>query len=170
MCMCVCCLTSRTTHLLHWFTPHLTPLTLQSHLLTEWQPTLPYQKSTHSQCPACWGSHQSACRTPGPVGRPSEMAHPRHLFLHAPPPPSSPTPGSSPPPLLLWVTQVYIHQLSARVKKCTSYPKTLTGSGEMVWINAEIEPITFPDMHKNDTPDFDFLQVVDNHSDKQLKS
>lgn len=158
--MRVCCLRSHSApHLLHWFTPNLTPLTLQSHLLTEWQPTLPYRNSTHSQCPACWGSYQSSCRTPGPLGRPSEMAHPRHLFLCAPPSPSSPTPGSSPPPLSLWATQVYTSSVKPEKKMYQPSWNTQRCAG-MGWINADIEPITFSDMHKKYIPNLDCLQVA----------
>jgi len=57
--------------------------TLQSHLLTGWQPTLPHRSWT--QCPACWGSHQSAGRALSPLGHPSEITHPRHLLLQVPP-------------------------------------------------------------------------------------
>ena len=99
-----------------------------------------------NQCPAHWGSHQSSCRTPGPLGL---MAHPRHPFIHAPLSPSSPTPGSSPPPFAsLNYSSVYV-SCQARVKKMQQ-PSWNTGRvKEMGWISADTESITFTDMLKN---------------------
>lgn len=119
-----------------------------------------------NQCPAHWGSHQSSCRTPGPLGL---MAHPRHPFIHAPLSPSSPTPGSSPPPFAsLNYSSVYV-SCQASVKNATAILEHQAGWGDGVnqcrhWVN---------NLHRyaeKYTPDLDFLQVVDKHARQQVES
>lgn len=160
MCMCVCCLTSRSTpHLLHWFTPNLTPLTLQSHLLTDWQPTAPYRNSTHSQCPAC-----EVAINP-PAGLLAHWVAPvrwltrvifssMRLFLPHPPPQ-----GLLLHPCLSELLKC-IHRLSSQSKKCTSHPGTLEwGDGVNQCRRRTNNQHRYA---KKNIPDFDFLQVVNN--------
>lgn len=165
MCMCVCCLTIRSTpHLLHWFTPPPTPHTHTSHLLTEWQPTLAYWNSTHSLCPACWGSHQSSCRTPGPLGCPSNMK-PSSFF------PPCPSFSLIPHPRVLSSTlaslnysSVYI-SCQARVK---NDPANLEHRVEWGYgVNQyRHRANNFPRYVQKYTPDLDFL-IAKNYLDKQ---
>lgn len=119
-----------------------------------------------NQCPAHWGSHQSSCRTPGPMGL---MAHPRHPFIHAPLSPSSPTPGSSPPPVAsLNYSSVYV-SCQASVKNATAILEHQAGWGDGVnqcrhWVN---------NLHRyaeKYTPDLDFLQVVDKYARQRVGS
>lgn len=151
MCICVCCQSLNSSP----------PTTSHPPNLTSWQndSSLAYLNSTHSLSPACWGSHQSSCRTPDPLGclsemKPSSCFPSMHLLLPHPPP-RGPLLPSCFSELLKW-----IQSCQARVKM--NQPTwNREWSVDRAWINASIRANDFLSLHNLYSSNYIFFQIVE---------